>query len=451
MEANEKLVKGRINIQFKNPFFAYLSLFLKFREDTKKELPKETLGCGVNIKGDFLYNKDFINKLTIEEIEGVIIHELLHLALLHLTRRGDRDRIKWNIAVDVCVNQIIKDNNFSIPKGAIISDKNNKVILFGGTPFQQEIRDCNKKTAEEIYNEIIIPEFPPNAKIGRIGMATSGEGKNKSEQGNVDNNKQDERQQKVGKGKGNGKEQKKQEQPEYQGFDYHFEAEDNGEISDEQKREIENEWKSRIEEALAVSKLRGVVPAGMERLIDNLHKEKINWKALLYRYIINQIPYDYTWAKKSKKSMAVGSYLPSTTKEKIDIVTIIDVSGSIEQEELTDFLSEIIGIARAFKDRVNFRLLTHETSVNDDYIIENGNINKIMKLQIRGGGGTSFQGVVEYIKDIKNKIEPKCVVWLTDGYGDKIPKQNYPIIWVLSKKGSDELIKGKGEIIRLKE
>ena len=46
---------------------------------------------------------------------------------------------------------------------------------------------------------------------------------------------------------------------------------------------------------------------------------------------------------------------------------------------------------------------------------------------------------IKYLKD--NNINPNCLIWLTDGYGDKVERQNYPILWVLSKDGSDDLIK----------
>ena len=40
-----------------------------------------------------------------------------------------------------------------------------------------------------------------------------------------------------------------------------------------------------------------------------------------------------------------------------------------------------------------------------------------MHIQATGGGGTSFKPVFDYIDD--NNIDPECVVYLTDGYGDQ--------------------------------
>jgi hypothetical protein len=54
----------------------------------------------------------------------------------------------------------------------------------------------------------------------------------------------------------------------------------------------------------------------------------------------------------------------------------IDTSGSIGQEELTDFLSEIVGMAKGFKDKLNMTLLTHDCIIQNDYSVENGNIAK---------------------------------------------------------------------------
>ena len=50
MEIKDRLIRARVQIQRKNSFFAYLSLYLKFKES--KDLP-DYAGAGVNAKGDF--------------------------------------------------------------------------------------------------------------------------------------------------------------------------------------------------------------------------------------------------------------------------------------------------------------------------------------------------------------------------------------------------------------
>ena len=214
----------------------------------------------------------------------------------------------------------------------------------------------------------------------------------------------------------------------------------------EEKNELENEWRNRLEEAYISAKQRGNVPNGLERYIDELKKSQVNWKALLRKYLQATIPNDYTWAKSSKKSRATKTYLPSVKKEKIDVCVCIDVSGSIGKEELTDFVGEIIGMAKAYQGCIGMTLITHECEVVDRWDINNGNINEIKKIKIKGGGGTSFNPVAKWINE--NIPRNKAVIWLSDGYGDTITeKTNYPIIWVLTKDGSDELMKDRKQDI----
>lgn len=391
---------------------------MKFKED-KGELP-EYAGMGVNPFGDLIYKKQFVEEISDEELEGVLVHEILHLSLLHLLRIGSRDKEVWNIAADICVNQIIKDNNFKLPDGCLISSYENEIDLFG-----QKIKDCNKKTSEELYDEI---KLPKNKRTLILISGGSGSGKgsglkrfDEHIQGKfVEINKKGD---KTGKGEAR--------------------------LTPEEVRKIQEYWKDKTEEAYVTAKMRGMLPAGIEKLVGKLHENKINWRTLLQRYIQSSIPYDFTFQTPHKKSVSAGYFMPNLVRECVDVVVAIDTSGSIGGEELNDFLSEILGMAKAFRGRIKLRVLTHDTDVHDDYMAENGSVEKIRNLKIHGGGGTSFKGIIEYLD--KKRINPKLLIWLTDGYGDKIEKQKYQILWVLSNGGSDELLKDVGKVIELKE
>lgn len=404
MKTEDRLTRARIQIQSKNSFFAYLSLYLKFKKNNN--LP-DYAGMGVNDKGELHYKKEFIEMLSDSELEGVLIHEILHLALLHLLRRKSKDAFIWNLATDICVNSLIQKNNFKLPDGCLIPDNNNTIEIKG-----IKIKNCDEKNAEQIYDELTKIK---NKLSKQKGGGSGGEEKN-------------------GKGKDKNKE--------FGRFDEHIESEN---LTPEEKRNLEREWSDKINEAVVVSKMKGDTPAGLERFVGELHKEQINWKALLYNYITQQIPYNYTYSSPHKKSIAVGEYLPNIQKDKIDICICIDVSGSIQQKELTDFLSEIIGIAKAFKSRIDMRLLTHECKVNNDYKIDNGEIDKIKQIEIKGGGGTSHIEPFDYIQ--KNIPDCKCCVFLTDGYSDlneiDFNKYSFDKFFVINNNGSNAQLKNK--------
>ncbi|WP_084080701.1 DUF2201 family putative metallopeptidase [Edaphobacter aggregans] len=50
------------------------------------------------------YNPKFVETLNAAELAGVLANEVIHPALQHHTRRGDRDRKRWNMACDYAIN-----------------------------------------------------------------------------------------------------------------------------------------------------------------------------------------------------------------------------------------------------------------------------------------------------------------------------------------------------------
>jgi len=111
-KAQEKINKAKVKILQKSPFFSYLSLYLKIEESKDESLES----IGVTPKGNCYYNAKWIESISDEELLGVMAHEILHLALLHLTRVGNRHRQGWNIATDLCINSMLQKEKFELPK-----------------------------------------------------------------------------------------------------------------------------------------------------------------------------------------------------------------------------------------------------------------------------------------------------------------------------------------------
>ena len=59
-----------------------------------------------------LINPRFIlEDLTIQETVFVVVHEIMHCVLQHMSRRGDRDSTKWNYAGDYVINILLNPHN----------------------------------------------------------------------------------------------------------------------------------------------------------------------------------------------------------------------------------------------------------------------------------------------------------------------------------------------------
>jgi predicted metal-dependent peptidase len=323
---------------------------------------------------------------------------ITHNCLLHLLRRRNREMKIWNVANDIVVNNIAIQNGFKLPKGGLIPS-GNQIDLGIVT-----IKDIDKKTSEEIYDEIPI----------------------------------------VYQGGGKGGD----------GWDDHREGDKDNPLNDKDKKDLENKWLERIEEASSIAQMKGQLPKGMASMIKKLHKSQVNWRVMLMRYLQSYIAYDQTYSRPNKKSISAGFYMPDYLKEKIKVMVVVDMSGSIGNKEVADFMSEIVSIARAYQDRIEMTLLTHDVDVHDEYKIENGIAEKVKKLELHGGGGTSHKPVFKKI-DEKYR-DTKVAIFLTDGYSDleniNLDKYSFAKLFVINKHGRTDLkLKGSHKLLSLKE
>jgi len=110
--AAEKIQKCSAQMLLKSPWFA--SLFLNLiRVETESV---DTMA----VDGTHLFfNPEFTMSLTDKECLGVLMHETVHIALLHVYRRKYREPRRWNIAVDKCVNAVLLAANVLLPKGCV--------------------------------------------------------------------------------------------------------------------------------------------------------------------------------------------------------------------------------------------------------------------------------------------------------------------------------------------
>ncbi|HLW03285.1 MAG TPA: VWA-like domain-containing protein [Ktedonobacterales bacterium] len=100
-----------LQLRTRSPFFATLVLFAR-------TLLTETVPTAATDGRDIFLNVAFWNGLTPPQRLGLLAHEVLHAALLHVYRRGPRDPLLWNIAADIVVNGVIlAQPGFELPVG----------------------------------------------------------------------------------------------------------------------------------------------------------------------------------------------------------------------------------------------------------------------------------------------------------------------------------------------
>ncbi|MCX7592708.1 MAG: VWA-like domain-containing protein [Fischerella sp.] len=361
-QAREKLITARIGLLLRAPFFGNLATRLEL-VNADDWLP--TLAVDGR---RFYYNSHFVNLLSLREVEFGFGHEVLHCVYDHIGmdgRAGSRDPQLFNIAADYCVNADLLD--------ARVGERITKVDILFDPKYKgwsaEEVYDDLMQNAQKINIQSLIDKLLDEHLKSQPG---SGDG---DDDGDDDGKKP-----KINPGE--------------------LDA-----IRDEIKQAV-------LQAAQAAG--AGNVPAGVKRLIKNLTEAKLDWRSLLQQQLESVFKNDFTWMKPSRKGWHQDAVMPGMTPgTQCDVVIAIDTSGSIGEEDIKDFLSEVKGIMEAY-DSYKVTVWTFDTQVYNQQEFTSENMRDIIDYEPQGGGGTDFEVNWKYMKD--NGIEPKKFVMFTDGY-----------------------------------
>ena len=339
-------------------FFSSLAMRLKLKPDWTIQTAYVD---GVHLG----FNPLFIQSLTQKEIMGLVVHEVLHIALLHQVRKGHRNHEKFNVAADLSINDIVLEAGLTLPKD---------VCIVGQGPFENFPKGLS---AEQYYD--ILPDAPPNPNGGVAGYG-------------------------VGCG----------------------EVRTPGDGSASAVSESEGEWKVAVAQAQNAAKQRGNMSAGLARLVGEVLEPKQNYKEILREFLSSHAKNDSTWRRPNRRFIHENIYLPSNYSEELgDIAIALDTSGSIGAKELQIFASELEAILGAYRCSCN--IIYFDAAVHNEHTWETS--DGPLVLQPKGGGGTRFEPVFEWVEN--HEKEFVCLVVLTDLFGS-FPKNNPEVstLWV---------------------
>lgn len=362
-EINDKLVTARIGLLLKHPFFGNLATRLKMIDASDWCATLATDGR------NFYYSNDFVSKLTPKEIEFGFAHEILHIVFDHFGRREFRDPQLANIAADYAVNQILVDEKIGeVPKIiSIYQDDKYRGMAF-----------------EEIYDEIM-------KNVKTISLSDLGE--------LLDDHLDD------GSSSSDGKESE---------GSGNSTASGKPSLTEEERKQIRDEMKNAIISAAQAAQAAGSLPAAVARLITALTEHKMDWRQLLRTSIQSILRSNYSFNRPNRKSQHSGAILPGAVNEMtIDVAVALDMSGSISNEQAAAFLAEVKGIMEEFKD-FRLDLMCFDTDVYNFQTFSADTSDDISSYEPKGGGGTDFDCIWNYLKEIG--ITPKRLILFTDMY-----------------------------------
>lgn len=361
-QARERLVTARIGLLLRHSFFGNLA--------TRLQLINADDWCSTAATDGrkFYYNSRFIMLLKPKEVEFLVGHEVLHVVYDHMGRRGERDPQLFNIANDYAVNADLKRHKV----GEFIKSVPCLYEAKYDGKSSEEIYDDLYENAEKISLEDLIDQMIDDHLDGK------GDGESESE--------------------GDGDKESKGKRPK---------------MTDEEREQLRQEVKQAIINA-ASSAEAGSIPKGVERLIKQSTNPVMPWRELIQTNLTSAIRTDYSWMRPSRRSWHMDAIMPGMTPgEEIDVVVAIDMSGSISDHQAQAFLGEIGGMMSAF-DGYKVHVFCFDTEIYNPADFTSENMDTIDSYEPQGGGGTDFDAIFKYLKDIGNV--PKRLIVFTDGY-----------------------------------
>jgi predicted metal-dependent peptidase len=411
-DVETKLRAARTRLILDRPFIGALVMHLRLAAADPRQVA--TLATDAR---SLYYNARYVAGLTFGETQFVLAHEALHCALGHFARRAHRVRRRWDVACDHAANWLLREEGLTPPAGALLDSR------FRGL------------SAEEIYP--LIPEDTAEMPLDLHAFDIDETALAVLSAGNADGLVAD-------GGKVAGGDLAAAAPP--------------GELAEEAAAmsrmagtaataglsstgagegmlagdtDLAEAWRMRIASAAQQAMRAGRLSADWQRAIDHLIEPSLPWRALLARFLMRAARDDYSFRRPSRRE---GDAIPPRLETgALEVVAALDVSGSIAERELAEFVAEL----NALKGHVHARITLHacdaELAAEGPWVFEPWQAMRVPG-QLTGGGGTRFTPVFDWVE--RAGLAPDLLVYFTDAQGEfpALPPP-YPVLWLV--KGRD--------------
>jgi len=375
----QRLTKAVVSIM-SSPKYVALAGVLMIGERSVVDDPSVPTAC-TNGRDEF-YGREFVSKLNDAELRFLVLHEVYHKLFRHLTTWKHlymQDAYLANVSCDYVINLKIVDDNYEDGFATMTGE------LAKGCYDRKYV---GMDTAQVFH---LLRKDQPQGGGGRggiivIGDPEDGDGTPQNGSGSLPDGQEP--------------------------FDAH-DWEGAQEMTADEQRDLAREIDEAVRQGALVA---GKMGSGGDRDLEALLEPQVDWREVLREFVQTTCTgSDYsTWRKPKRRLLGQGIYMPSTYSEQVgELVVAVDTSGSIQQPEITAFLSEVKAICdMVHPDKV--RLLYWDTQVCGDETYDTHELETLIQsTKIKGGGGTDVDCVTEYIRE--ESINAQAAIILTDG------------------------------------
>ncbi len=367
----------RAKLLMKMPFYGEILSRVDIAESNSIET------VGTNGRAIF-YNRGYFEKLNGSELNYILMHELLHIILLHFRREKTKEREIWNVASDYIANALLDP--------LVIDDtwvaKRNYGIEFKRPADGHYLERYKGESVEQLYKRIYIDNSNNKKRKSMLLLQGDYSGLYGHKPASVkltpnsfdlimENDEQESVQIKEGIQK----------------------------LTDEARKKWSNDPSIQL----------------IKRELNILENEKrISWKQLLKRFLNDTEYSDVSYDTPERKYIHMDLILPGEGKaskrsELRGVWAFIDTSGSISATEMNMFITELYRLCKQYDSKLNIGFW--DTAMHEVY--ENIKQEDIRNCTTKYCGGTDVGAVYSYVKE--NNIKPHVMLILTDGYFNRIP------------------------------
>ena len=397
----DSISKTSIKLLLAEPFYGHFMMGLPKEISTQTDTAAVALMNRQNIK--LIVNADFWSKLSEEHRYGLIKHEMLHIVLKHLfIMKSYPNKTLFNIAADLVVNQYIA--KVQLPTGGIVLENFDYLQPMYGITLERDkdvgyyYRQLDKTMKQK-------PKMSFEAAVNKLGS----DGKNGSSQLKI-------------KDLLDGENEALQRHKFWEEFEKMSEGE--RKIAEYQANRIIKQTAERVKHKY---RNYGNLPAGLAEKLAEILKDmepKFNWRRVLRLFAASS---NSSYIKNTirRPSRRYGTVPGIKIKRRNKLLVAIDTSGSIQQEELLEFFSEIYFI---WRQGAEIQIVECDTHIHKTY-----NYKGTPPVEVHGRGGTSFEAPMIYGNQ---EYRPDALIYFTDGYApapQNLPR--FPVLWIISSNG----------------
>lgn len=373
-EYMRRILLARMAVLSRNGFFGLLLMHMKFALDPN-------IGTAATDGERVYFDPKFLDKISDRELVFIMMHEIMHVALRHTSRTGDRDDFLFNVACDIVVNSNILQAAGGDLSSITLSQYGESMHL---TPKGDE---GSHYTAEEVY------EMFSSLSASRRKQLKHGFADDHSRWGTADD------------------------------------------------EALDALWKNRIRDALEACRTRGgqtgrgTIPLGVERKIEELMHPRTDWRVLLNDFVQEEVT-DYSFLPPDRRFSDSPFLLPDFNETETtvkNILFMIDTSASMSKKEITQAYSEIKGAIDQFGGNLEGWLGFFDAAVVPPIPFTDENEFRIIRP--KGGGGTDFGVIFDYIRREMAEQELASIIILTDGcapFPEESAAMGIPVLWMIN-------------------